>query len=561
MNKTENAISENPSQQQLSSLLEHYQNGRFSDAEKLALSITQQFPEHQFGWKVLGAVFGQTGRKSEAINANQRAVQLAPQHADAHNNLGITLKEVGRLEEAEASYRQAIALKSDYAEAHSNLGNTLQELGRLEEAEVSYTQAIALKSDYADAHNNLGITLKELGRLDEAEASFRQVIALKSDYAEAHSNLGNTLQELGRLEEAEVSYTQAIALKSDFSEAHSNLGITLNAMGLKENALQHFERHLQLERGTNPVNLRHKSFRTISKAKIDHDIEQFEYLAASGYDIKKFHELARLYKTVSSEINCTLDTDILPLSDKHQSLMGDTYNRPIHILEAPALDESAIGDSLDVNKITEDYFEHEFGLTYFDDFLSPTALKSLREFVLGSTIWFDFFHSGGYMGAVLKEGLASPLILQIAEDLRKKFPKIFKNHHLTQLWAYKYDSRACDKNNSFTGINVHADFAAVNVNFWITPKSANLDPSSGGLVVYNTEAPLEWDFKTYNNNEEKIREEILKGDQKRTIVPYNENRVVIFNSNLLHETDNIEFQEGYENRRINITMLFGKRGL
>jgi len=74
-------------------------------------------------------------------------------------------------------------------------------------------------------------------------------------------------------------------------------------------------------------------------------------------------------------------------------------------------------------------------------------------------------------------------------------------------------------------------------------------------------APLEWGFKSYNNNEEKIREEILKSDQKKTIVPYNENRVVIFNSNLFHETDNIKFKDGYENRRINVTMLFGDRGL
>jgi hypothetical protein len=332
-------------------------------------------------------------------------------------------------------------------------------------------------------------------------------------------------------------------------------------MGLKEGALQLFKRNLQLERGKNPVNPRHKSFRQISKAKIDHDIEQFEYLAASGYEIKKFHELATLYKTVSSEINYPSDTGTLPLSDKHQNLLRETYNRPIHILEALALDKSALSDSLDVNKITEDYFEHEFGLTYFDDFLSPASLKSLREFLLGSTIWFDFFHTGGYMGAYLKDGLASPLILQIAEDIRKKFPKIFKNYHLAQLWAYKYDSRACDKNNVFSGINVHADFAAINVNFWITPKSANLDPSSGGLVVYNAEAPLEWGFKTYNRSEKKMREEIHNSDQKKTIVPYNENRAVLFNSNLFHETDKIEFKEGYENRRINVTMLFGKRGL
>jgi tetratricopeptide (TPR) repeat protein len=591
----QNVNSGNPPQEQLSSLLECYQKGRFSDAENLAISITQEFPTNQFGWKVLGAVLKQTGRISASLVASQKSVQLVPQDAEAHYNLGNTLKELGRLDEAEACYTQAIGLKPDLVEAHSNLGSTLQELGRLDDAKASLIQAIALKPDYAEVHNNLGITLQEQGRLDDAKASYAQAIALKPDYAEAHSNLGNTLHELGRLEEAEASYTQAIALKPDFAKAHYNLGVTLQelgrlddakasliqaialkpdyalahsklgftltAMGSKESALRHFKRNLQLKRGINPVDLHHKSFIKISNAKLDHDIEQFEYLAASGNNMKKFQELAMLYKTVKSAINHMSDTDVLSLSNKHQRLLGDTYNRPIHILEAPALDKSAIGNSLDVNKITEDYFKHEFGLTYIDDFLSPTVLMSLREFLLGSTIWFDFFHKGGYMGAYLPEGLASPLVLQIAEDLREKLPKIFKHHQLTHLWAYKYDSRACQKNNSFKGINVHADFAAINVNFWITPNSANLDPSSGGLVVYNTEAPLEWDFNAYNNNEQKIRDEILKSDQKKTIVPYNENRAVIFNSNLFHETDKIEFREGYENRRINVTMLFGKRGL
>ena len=37
--QTENVNSANPSQQQLNSLLEHYQNGRLNDAEKLAVSM------------------------------------------------------------------------------------------------------------------------------------------------------------------------------------------------------------------------------------------------------------------------------------------------------------------------------------------------------------------------------------------------------------------------------------------------------------------------------------------------------------------------------------------
>ena len=222
----QNPETDNPSQQQLNSLLKYYQNGQFNDAEKLAESITSKFPKHQFAWKVLGAVFGATGRKFDALDAIQTAVELSPQDATAQNNLGITYQELGKLDEAEASYKQAIALKPDYAEAHYNLATLLQELGKLDEAEANYRQVIALKPDYAEAYNNIGITLQELGKFNEAEASYKQAIALKPDYAEAHNNLGEALNELGKLNEAEASYKQAIALKPDFAVAHYNLGIT-----------------------------------------------------------------------------------------------------------------------------------------------------------------------------------------------------------------------------------------------------------------------------------------------------------------------------------------------
>ena len=117
-NQKPNTARANPPQELLNSLLGHYQNERFSDAEKLAVQITQDFPKHQFAWKVLGAVLKQTGRVVDSLTAMQRSVQLAPQDAEARSNLGNTLQELGRLDEAEASFNQAIALKPDYAEAH-----------------------------------------------------------------------------------------------------------------------------------------------------------------------------------------------------------------------------------------------------------------------------------------------------------------------------------------------------------------------------------------------------------------------------------------------------------
>ena len=80
--------------------LEHFQSGRMHEAEKLAVSITNEFPNHQYAWKVLGAVFGVTGRKSEAEDVNRKAVALSPDDAAAHGNLGITLRELGKLNDA-----------------------------------------------------------------------------------------------------------------------------------------------------------------------------------------------------------------------------------------------------------------------------------------------------------------------------------------------------------------------------------------------------------------------------------------------------------------------------
>ena len=247
LNETVSVDSEPPPEKQLNHLLNYYQSGRFTDAEKLALSITQDFPNHPFAWKVLGILFGYFKRYIEAINANQKAILLSPQDVEAYSNLGSIFRVLGRLDEAEATYRRAIELKPDFAEAHSNLSVTLQELGKIEAAETSAIEAITLMPNLAEAHNNLGGILKQLGKLEEAEVSYNQAIVLKSDYAETHYNLGITLQKLGRLDEAEESYMQAVVLKPDYAESYCNLGLTLQGLGRLEEAEASYTKSIALK--------------------------------------------------------------------------------------------------------------------------------------------------------------------------------------------------------------------------------------------------------------------------------------------------------------------------
>ena len=122
---------------------------------------------------------------------------------------------------------------------------------------------------------------------------------------------------------------------------------------------------------------------------------------------------------------------------------------------------------------------------------------------------------------------------------------------MTQAWIFKYDSTK-------VGTNIHADQASVNVNFWITPERANLDKESGGLKIWNRLPPEDWNFSEYNSLEKspKIKEMLDSNKTPNMVIPYKENRAVIFNSKLFHATDDFKFDNSYENRRVNITFLY-----
>jgi tetratricopeptide (TPR) repeat protein len=202
--------------------VDHYKAGQFQEAEDAASSFIDEFPNHMFGWKALGAVLKHTGRLTESLEAMQKAVELAPADAESHSNLGGIFRALNRLDEAQASYRTAILLEPGYASAHSSLGDTLAKLGKLDEAEESYRQVISIEPHNAEAHSDLGVTLSRLGKPEEAVISLGEALALKPNLASAHNSLGNIQKKLGKLDAAEASYTEAIRLDPDYVEALLN---------------------------------------------------------------------------------------------------------------------------------------------------------------------------------------------------------------------------------------------------------------------------------------------------------------------------------------------------
>ncbi len=505
----------------------------------------------------LGLCQTRLGRHAEALAALDRAIQLAPRHADFHYNRGLALFALNRLQESSLSFRQAVELRADHVAAWTALGETLHASGRYLEADIAYQRAADRAPGDALLATRQASLFYDAGSYDAALRAADRALVLDPELAVAWRERAGALRRLDRLDEADAAIDKALQLAPHDADALKSRGLIRQMRddlgGAASDFTQAAQAHFAPGKAAPPT----RDFRRSSRAKLRHDIEQFSHLEAAGI-LPDAARLAARHQEALAGLGEGEGGDgrVVDLSSPILDLLGNDYNRLHHLAAAPRLAAGALNPDLDTAAIEADYFGRGPGITWIDQLLRPEALTALRRYCLESTFWFDFHHVNGYVGAYFETGFAAELLLQIADELRGRLPGIFHGHRLTQLWAYKYDSR-------LDGIEMHADIAAVNLNFWITPDAANLDPETGGLVVWDKEAPPHWSFDEFNTSSDigqaRIRKFLDDSGARMIRVPHRQNRAVLFNSDLFHRTDRIRFREGYENRRINITMLMGQR--
>ena len=416
--------------------------------------------------------------------------------------------------------------------------------GRPAEAESTYRAALAIvPADPAVTHN-LAVSLAAQGRHRAAVECLDAALKGDSGFVSAHYNRAVALLKLGETAEAIKAFGRATALAPEHYEAHRALGFLWLAQGDRGRALDHLARTYELRRGDDRTAVALKSLTTATSHKLEHDAEQFAYLAERTRDRLRFELLSRSYRAIAKEAV----GDAITLSDRQIEVLGDDYNTPIHQRAAPEVAGCAVRERLDRAALSAQF--NEQGAIFVDDLLTPEALDSLQRFLLESTIWHDFSHIDGFVASYLEDGLACPLLLQIADELRGAFPGILGAHRLTQAWAFK-GLRAQ------SAVDVHADDAAVSVNFWVTPTAANLDAECGGLVVCRAAPPDDWEIADYEADQARIVTFLAQKANDSLVVPYRQNRAVLFRSRLFHHSDRPKFASGYENHRINLTLLYG----
>ena len=173
-----------------------FAQGRTEEAEHAARALVERFPQHSFGWKLLGGIYHRRGDAHGALNAMAMSARFDPDDAETLSNLGMLLMRANRLDESENVLRRALALRPGNVDAHNHLAITLAERGRLSEAQANANAALALDPRHEKAAITLALILQTQGRLVEAVAVCRDLLERNPEQTDAHSNMLFCLSEM-----------------------------------------------------------------------------------------------------------------------------------------------------------------------------------------------------------------------------------------------------------------------------------------------------------------------------------------------------------------------------
>lgn len=488
------------------------------------------------------------GDRETAIEALACIAALRPTDAHAHGALAMALSAAGKHASAITAFRSALAIDPNNAPGHFALGHALKFEGRFDEALAAYRRAVDLAPDTLQALEGLGVALAEAGRTEEAVDVLRRALVLDDSAISVHFNLGISLVNLGRFDEAVAAFNRCLALDPRHPDAVFNLGMIALSQDRPDDALREFKRATALQ-----CELRRQfdTTSTITVFRLLHEHQQAEYLAARGLLRPDREGWRRALAELWARHEGRPRNESIQLTAEERNRISPSFNEIVYDGSPCPRLPTALNPALDLRAIEERYVGTQPEIVVVDDLLGQDALTALCHFCREATVFKKSF-GPGYLNSLLYTGFATPLLLQITEELRTKLSRIFGQHRLHLGWGIKYDS-------TLRGIPLHADFAAVNVNFWITPDSANRDPESGGLILWDKESPPDWPFMEYNVAGPRVRRFLTDSGAKAIRVPHKANRAVIFNSALFHETEPIHFRDTYEDRRVNITLLYGRK--
>lgn len=196
----------------------------------------------------------------------------------------------------------------------------------------------------------------------------------------------------------------------------------------------------------------------------------------------------------------------------------------------------------------EHQFEESSPYNYavLDNFLQPEVCEDLRQQLIGHWGW----RRKNWVSKHLHNAKPQlPHVSRIAEELKENLPNLLGEVELISHWALMYP-------NNEEG-SVHSDNSLVTLSVWLTPDEYNLDPSTGGLILYDVKRQ---DRKLRDHMVDRADRYVEAHTQGgKAAVEYRCNRAVLLDGRTFHRTDALNFRHaGADSHRLNLAFAFDR---
>jgi len=189
-----------------------------------------------------------------------------------------------------------------------------------------------------------------------------------------------------------------------------------------------------------------------------------------------------------------------------------------------------------------------------DRLLTDKALRTLRRFLQASTFYF-YPRPGHHLLALLEDGLASPLLAQLADGLRQSMPTLLGPLPLTGANAWKADNSAlASKEPGWPELASRSADAAVNVLIWTVPAAALNGSAVGALELRRrTRGTLAGDVEDSSLDNADFTGEA----PPLASIKYGANRAVLWAPHVEAMWRGPGWRGGFLNRGIHLLLSFG----
>ena len=225
-------------------------------------------------YETIGAIHVVEGNFDSAMDALQKRVDVSPNNAEAHRKLGEVYLQQNRADEALGEFLVALLVDPRSAQTYAGIGQLQLQRGKYVEAAEASRRAVALDPALRAARYSLGSALLRLGRTEEGR---KEIFEFEQLQAEARAReerewelrlirqAASVSLDKGDYEQVAEQLRKAIPYSPDDATAYVSLGAVLKRLGRHAEAVENFNKALDLKAGVDVHRLLAESYEALGR--------------------------------------------------------------------------------------------------------------------------------------------------------------------------------------------------------------------------------------------------------------------------------------------------------